>query len=189
MNIETLQLYRTAARVERCHNVPPLHRQTVGEHTFGMLGILRLVKPEASKVLLLSVIDHDVPEAVTGDIPSPMLHTYSELSRGDKAAASDVISKHKLFDPSEDLTPDEYKVYKFCDRMELALFAIEEADSGNIKMLRLYYTVMRSIEKDNLIEITPEATQLYEYAKVYVERYYGDMHERLDFMFHGTANK
>jgi len=188
MSIKTLQLFRVAARTERCHNVPPVHKQAVGEHTFGMLGILKHIFPEASRNLMWVIIEHDVPEAVTGDTPSPMLHKYEWFKKGDAQAALDVIDEHKLHH-ADMMDPFEYKVYKYCDRMELAIFAVEEADTGNIKMLTLYYTVMRSLEKDRLTDLTPEALQLYDYIKTYVERYYGDMHERLNLMFHATPNK
>ena len=186
--IERLQLYRAAARTERCHNVPPIHRQTVGEHTFGMLALLRLIYPCAPLELVWAVLDHDVPEGVTGDIPSPMLARYAQLKNGDAQAARDTQDAYLLSRPDQ-LRPDHFKIYKFCDRMELAIFALEEADTGNSKMLTLYYTCMRSIEKDRLTDVTPEALQVYDYVKTYAERYYGDQHERMQQMLHGTPNR
>jgi len=82
----------------------------------------------------------------------------------------------------------EKRILKFCDRMELAIFCVEEADSGNIKMLRLYYRCMHSIVSDRLIDVTVNAAHLFDYVKTYVERYYGDQEERLSSMFHGTPN-
>lgn len=185
MNIPRLQLFRAAARVERAHTVPPLHKQTDGEHTFNVLVLLDHVYPEASLHLWRAALYHDVPECVTGDIPSPMLHKYSKLREGAEWAEQEVITKHGL---AVDLTNIELKVLKFCDRMELAIFCIEEADTGNIKMLRLYYRCMESIKKSGSVDVTPNALDLYDYVSTYVERYYGDQRARLNEMFHGTPN-
>jgi 5'-deoxynucleotidase YfbR-like HD superfamily hydrolase len=187
--IEKLQLYRAAARTQRCHNVPSLHQQTVGEHTFGMLTLLRLIYPQASPVLMWTLLEHDVPEGITGDIPSPMLHKFKFLKDGDAQAARDTAVDYDLYIASDRLTKLEYNIYKYCDRMELAIFSLEEVDTGNIKFLRLYNTCIRSIEKDRLTDVTPEALHIYDYVKTYVERWHGDKQEQLDQMFHGTPNK
>jgi len=185
MNISRLQLFRAAARVERMHTVPPLYKQTDGEHTFGVLALLDHVYPEAPLRLWRAALYHDVPETVNGDTPSPALHRHTMLRDGMLEADRQVNEQYAMEIKLDTL---EKRILKFCDRMELAIFCVEEADSGNIKMLRLYYRCMHSIVSDRLTDITVNAAQLFDYVKTYVERYYGDQEERLSSMFHGTPN-
>ena len=68
-----------ASRIQRWHTIPNL-KQSVGEHTYGVLVILTHFTNEAPRVfteddklkLYQVALTHDAPEIYTGDIPAPI---------------------------------------------------------------------------------------------------------------------
>ena len=161
INFERLLLMRTAARVERCHTTTTIHRQTDGEHTFGVLAILLTICPEASADLIKACLFHDVPEAITGDIPSPIMHKYRELRAMMNQIEADILDQYEL---RIDISVMEQRILKYCDRMELWMFALEEIDTGNRRMYRVASRVRESIAKDKLYQVTPQASELFDYV-------------------------
>lgn len=171
MNMHRLLLMRTAARVERCHTVTTTHRQTVGEHTFGVLAILLTIYPKASASLMRAAIFHDVAEAITGDIPSPIMVEYPTLREVVNDMEDDIEVQFDMSDRVH-LDTGERKILRYCDRMDLLMFSIEELDTGNKRMGRVAYRVLHSLANDRLTDVTPEALTLYDYVRVYWEQHY-----------------
>jgi 5'-deoxynucleotidase YfbR-like HD superfamily hydrolase len=60
-----------AGRTRRFHSISFSRVQTIGEHSWNVAQLLRYLWPSCSHELLLAALDHDVPERLTGDIPSP----------------------------------------------------------------------------------------------------------------------
>lgn len=167
MNYKRLRLLRNAARVLRCHNARSIHQQTVGEHTFGVLALLATVYPQARALVWQAALYHDVPESVTGDVPAPTKWRHKQLEEALRAVEDSVKQEYELHIL---LTEHEKRVLKFCDYMELALFAIEECDSGNSHMASMARNALRGIQQRGLTDVTPDALTLYDLVKVTLEQ-------------------
>lgn len=126
-------LYRDAGAVKRYH-VKRTHRtQTVAEHTFGMLMLVKQVGTDsllADGLLYEAIMHHDLPELMTGDIPAPIKRVHPELG-----PLMDIIEQdlHPLYQPFS-LTAEQGALLKWADRMELVLWCLEEVRLGNTYM-------------------------------------------------------
>jgi 5'-deoxynucleotidase YfbR-like HD superfamily hydrolase len=179
VNYERLKLMRVAGRVLRCHTTPLIHRQTVGEHTFGVLNILLAIL--GSRIhdykyhkMLIAAIYHDAPEAITGDVPANTKWNYPLIEEGLKAAEEKIECEYDLFriDPSS----EEGRLLKFADGMELAIFCLEEMRMGNRNVEKMAYRIFEAIEKRGLVDITPEAYDLFMWAKIEFELFSKEDH-------------
>jgi 5'-deoxynucleotidase YfbR-like HD superfamily hydrolase len=173
VNFDTLKLIRAAARVERMHINPTLHKQTVGEHTFGVLWLAHLIiAPRVLSSALISVIMvHDVPEAITGDVPAPTIHKYEDIRTGLEQADRDILKRFRLSMPELLLTEWEAQVFKFCDRAEFALFMLEEVSDGNSKSLPRARATVAKIRESGVHKCTPAAEQLLNILALKCEDY------------------
>lgn len=166
MNFKRLKLLRNAARVLRCHNARSLYQQSVGEHTFGVMAVLATVYPEAPARLWKAALFHDAAESVTGDVPAPTKHRFKSLEEALREVEDIVRVDYALEAP---LNTHERCVLKYCDYMELALFAIEECDSGNRHMASMARNALNGIASRRLTDVTPEALELYDLVKTTLE--------------------
>jgi 5'-deoxynucleotidase YfbR-like HD superfamily hydrolase len=126
-------LYRDAGAVKRYH-VKRTHRiQTIAEHTFGMLMLVKQViqlsdVPFARTALLYeAILHHDLPELFTGDIPAPIKRVHPELGPLMDSIEEELKPLHQDFD----ITAEEGALLKWADRMELVLWCLEEYRMGN----------------------------------------------------------
>lgn len=126
------QLYRDAGAVKRYH-VKRTHRtQTVAEHTFGMLMLLKQVMNPTFPShglwrIYEAVMHHDLPELMTGDIPAPIKRAHPELGPLMDEIESDM---HPLYQ-EYGLSAEEGALLKWADRAELVLWCLEEYRMGN----------------------------------------------------------
>ena len=169
MNFKQLKLMRSAARVQRLHVLTTIHRQTVGEHTFGLLGILFLVEAAPTMSLVRACLYHDAAEAQTGDVPAPTKWKYNVLSEGMEIAEKDIRRTHDIEIP---LTEREQKLLKYCDLMELAIYASEEVDVGNSAMVHVLRNALAAIRRGGLANATPVALELYQFVCSRTEKHY-----------------
>lgn len=126
-------LYRDAGAVKRYH-VKRTHRtQTIAEHTFGMLMLVKQVAPHIDKYMLYeAILHHDLPELMTGDVPAPIKRVHPELGPLMDSIEHDL---QPLYNPVlEGLTQEEAALMKWADRMELVLWCLEEFRLGNTYM-------------------------------------------------------
>jgi 5'-deoxynucleotidase YfbR-like HD superfamily hydrolase len=126
------QLYRDAGAVKRYH-VKRTHRtQTVAEHTFGMLMLLKQVMNPTFPShgmwrIYEAVMHHDLPELMTGDIPAPIKRVHPELGPLMDSIEADL---HPLY-RDYGLSAEEGALLKWADRAELVLWCLEEYRLGN----------------------------------------------------------
>lgn len=170
MNFKRLKILRVAARVIRCHTTPTIHTQSVGEHTFGALNILYTIDTAPSAQLVRFLLWHDVPEAITGDVPAPAKRYSKVLRAGLGEAEAKIIAEYDLM-PDTDLTPKERDKAFYCDLMDLAIFAAEEADFGNAAAPVLMRRALAAISQRGLQGVTPAASDLYALACSKLSRY------------------
>jgi len=69
--LNKIKFAREAASVMRTHASQGLSNHVVGGHTFNMITMLLILKPDASGDLIRAVVQHDIPERITGDMPHP----------------------------------------------------------------------------------------------------------------------
>lgn len=132
-------LYRDAGDVKRYH-VKRTHRtQTVAEHTFGMLMLVKQVTEgqggygmQSRALLYEAIMHHDLPELFTGDIPAPIKRAHPELGPLMETIEEDLAPLYRGIS----LTADEGALLKWADRMELVLWCLEELKMGNAYIIK-----------------------------------------------------
>jgi 5'-deoxynucleotidase YfbR-like HD superfamily hydrolase len=128
MDIETtVKLFRDASDVQRYHTHRTIRQQTVGQHSFGLMVLVRLLVPQARKEVFLAAMHHDLPEFMTGDIPAPIKREHPTLSVLMGEIEAELAPLYHDFG----LTPGEERLLKWCDYMELVLWCVEEQNMGN----------------------------------------------------------
>lgn len=123
---------RDAGAVKRSHTRFTIGEYNIAIHSWNMLNLLFLLYPATpSENMIKAICWHDVPERWTGDIPatakwaSPALKaTLDELERR-------VFKELDMFEIFESLTKVESRWLKALDKLELLLWATEQATRGN----------------------------------------------------------
>ena len=141
--IERVKYTREAAVVTRLHGLFHHSAYNNGIHSFNMLAMLRLLYPTASSNLLWAIIEHDMPERLTGDFPAPAkwfgVVDRTRLDNLEFDINTEVFGQ----DTVQKLTERERGWLKGLDILELYLFCKDELMLGNAGII----TMMRRIEK------------------------------------------
>ncbi len=119
------------------------------------------VNPERAAFLGLY---HDMPEIITGDMPTPVKHGNKEL-HGAFQKVEDAASKKLLSMLPEDMygiyadaffpqekDKEEWKIVKAADKISALIKCIEEENAGNREFIKAKESTLRSIEKLNMPE-------------------------------------
>ena len=137
MNINRFTLARQAQTVQRYHIERTIRRQSVGEHTFGVLCVaMELSNGSMSAALVSAILHHDVPEAITGDVPATARWKSPALQASLALLDNEVIERYGLQD-HELLSPAELRILKLSDLLELVMFCIEDAEMGNVNAMNI----------------------------------------------------
>lgn len=117
------------------------------------------VNPERAAVI---AVFHDVPEIITGDLPTPVKYFSSDISQAYKkveAAAVDVLVSQIPNDIADDyrsiLEPEDAELIslvKAADKISALIKCIEERKSGNNDFLQAEKQTLESIKRMNLPE-------------------------------------
>jgi len=130
-DVSKIKFAREGARVERTHACPGIGSHSVGVHSFNMLTLLLIMKPDASGELMRAVIQHDIPERITGDIP----HPAKKAGLQDDAAQQEIENYLNVLvfghDALLDLNEDEVKWLKGLDMLEFYLYCRDQQMIGN----------------------------------------------------------
>lgn len=135
---KTLSFTRRGAAVKRCHTLPTLRENTVGQHSFNgcWLAILLLRNtPEGARLLnlcLRTLLLHDLAECEVGDIPSPVKHKLfsTEIDAFESAQLEAHGLRAEVMAAAQPHTLAAH-ICKLADAAELALFCAEENAFGN----------------------------------------------------------
>lgn len=109
--------------------------------------LMLILWPEDFPRLAAACLTHDVPEQWVGDIPATSLRSIPGLREPLRSIEGE-INLHLGF-PSEDgLSPEDHAKLKACDRLELYLWAQEQAFMGN-QYARICQTNMDTMFETN----------------------------------------
>lgn len=127
--IPALELSRNASAVQRFHTMRLIRENTVGQHTFNLMGILFVCVPATAMrwQLLAAAWQHDVPEAEAGDVPSPAKKALG----GTDAFEAKVLADAGMHDMAGYLHAHELRWLKLADSLEGWMKCIEELRMGN----------------------------------------------------------
>jgi len=99
-----------------------------------MAVLLYALHPKPSKRLLWAVLLHDVPERFTGDIPTTIKWTSSEIKVAFEKAEA-MMNKDLKF--NSQFQADEENWLKALDLLELYIFCMDEIASGNQHIIQV----------------------------------------------------
>ena len=131
--VKGVKITREAGCIERCHNVPHQGSYSNAAHTYGVLQLARWLYPAFFGELAPIILDHDVPERYTGDIPANVLRSSEEVKKACHIIERSVAQKFGLV-PEQAYAagaPELYAKFKACDRIELYLWCCEQLEQGN----------------------------------------------------------
>ena len=127
-NDETLQIIRTSSYLKRYHTLPSHEHQTIAHHSWNVAALVQFMWPDCRKDLILAALYHDVPEALTGDIPAPFKWANPDISEILERAEKQFLEKYGL---GTDLTDAEKRMLSIADTLELVLYCQEQVSMGN----------------------------------------------------------
>ena len=126
-----VQALRESSRVERFHTMPHHGSYTLGQHQYDMAMLLLVLKPDASKQLLVAVLTHDVGERWVGDVPATTKRLDPELAKRLEALEARCLKRMQLLDYHLALSEVERTWLQTLDRVELLLWSKDQAAMGN----------------------------------------------------------
>jgi len=119
---------RDGGGVKRWHTVQNINDQTVAAHSWGVAVICCELWPNAGTSLIRAALYHDIPEALTGDVPATAKWNYPELAKALDEVEAGIEKELGLI---VFLTEENKLKLKIADIMELLWFALEEMRLGN----------------------------------------------------------
>lgn len=164
--IEAVKFTREAADVSRFH-INVIHGEySVGHHSFNMLTMLRLLYPDPPIELVWAVIEHDMPERLTGDIPAPA--KWFNIVDNIKLAQLEQEINEMIFGEAYEhsLSAEGTAWLKGLDLLELYLFCKDQLMLGNSNLITVHDRIEKFFES-NLSLFAPELIDFYYYVKDY----------------------
>lgn len=130
--LDKVLLMRDAGVVKRSHTCRTLMDRNVAEHSHGVAMLVLLLHMEAGMVpsaqLLAAALTHDLSELATGDVPAPVKRNNEDVRQALHRISVAWEEEHGI---RFYLTDQEADLLLWCDRMDFALFALEEVTMGN----------------------------------------------------------
>ncbi|KKN53702.1 hypothetical protein LCGC14_0599570 [marine sediment metagenome] len=128
---ENVAMRREAGAVKRWHIVPTVGvGETVGHHTYNAVSLLLYLNPGASRALIIYMLEHDVTERWTGDIPASAKGMFHEICLGVQIAEKTLTDEMDLMN-TDGLGPTECHWARAIDALDAVLFCHEQLAMGN----------------------------------------------------------
>jgi len=132
-------------------------------HALAVIGNRRLGKSYDTGKIALTGMYHDMPEIITGDMPTPVKYYNSEIREAfgsiEKAAQHSLLStlpEDLREDYREYLIPDEtdesYRLVKAADKISALLKCMLEEKSGNTEFIKAKEATEKSLHDMNCPE-------------------------------------
>lgn len=121
-------LKRAGGRVTRGHTNDTTKQQSNGEHTYNMECLIDDLHPNPSAELYKAIRNHDVAEAITGDVPSTAKRRWPSIKQMLNDAEEELVKEWGL---AVKITEDDLKWLKAVDKLEYFLYCQEEVARGN----------------------------------------------------------
>lgn len=129
VHCDKIRRVRDGGLVVRYHTTPTLRSQNVADHSYGVAQLVRVVSEgQCSSACVFAALDHDLGELDTGDMPAQVKWANPRLAQELRSVESAVEAR---WDWNHDLSPEEHKLLKICDMLELVLYCHEERRLGN----------------------------------------------------------
>lgn len=141
--VQRIKFAREGANVVRVHANPGIVQYPVGMHTFNMLTILRILRPDAPIALVWAIVEHDVPERVTGDTPHPA--KVAGIMDRDRQTMFEMHINELIFgeDSVQGLSSEEVKWLNGLDMLEFYCYCRDQLMMGN----RMIETKLAAVER------------------------------------------
>lgn len=140
---------RAGGAVQRCHTVRHQGSYSVAEHSWGVAMLLWYLYPQEAKRLVYYALAHDVPEGLTGDVPST-------AKDHDDSALDDMINHTFELPVLSCLDTEDHHILKSCDWLELYLWGKEQLAQGNSFALEITTNLEAHFAKRTLHPIADE---------------------------------
>lgn len=164
--VEAVKFTREAADVSRCHTLRVIGEYRVGGHSFNMLAMLRLLYPDAPIELVWAIIEHDVPERLTGDIPAPA-KWFNVVDDAALAQMERDINEMVFGEAYEhQLSAEGTAWLRGLDILELYLFCKDQIMLGNSNLSVMHGRIERFFE-NNTSRFAPTLVDFYYHVKDY----------------------
>lgn len=133
MNRHTVMRSRAlASRVKRYHTWPVLHQETVGEHSHGVLRIFIEIFGPPKPVVTRYIVEHDMPELHTGDLPFPVKAKNPGLKREVDLVEDDARAELRCDEETHLIDKVDHAKVKICDLLQMWEFGRIEMRMGNL---------------------------------------------------------
>ena len=149
-------------------------------HALALIGNKRLGKNHNADRAAVLGIYHDMPEILTGDMPTPVKYYNPEIRRAfgeiEQAAAGALVGTlpedlQPEYTPlvAPDETAEFYKLVKAADKISALIKCIEEKNSGNKEFLSAERATLKALKKMDCPE-----------AEIFMEEFLGSYSMVLD---------
>lgn len=150
-----IKFAREGAGVERVHSTRGLRPYPVGTHSFNMVNMLLIIWPEAPRKLIIACLHHDIPERLTGDMPS-----FAKRFGVQNTEVQEQIEHHVLetcfgVDYERDLKASLKDWLYAMDVLEFYCWVRDELSLGNYSLSGKKQDVERYIESAEFHAICP----------------------------------
>lgn len=146
---KAIKFMREAGAVRRCHTIPIIGEYNVAIHVYNMLAMLRLLYPDAPLPLIWAIIEHDIPERLTGDIPAPT-KWFGAIDKERLNQLEHEITKSVVgYDHCAILSYEEERWLKALDILELALFCRDQIMIGNKNMAVMLDRIHKFVKRES----------------------------------------
>ena len=147
---QRVKFLREAADVQRLHVIRTIGEYSNGQHSFNMLAMLRLLWPDAPVSLIWAILEHDIPERVIGDVPSPALRNVYQESLADVAVEESAVMEELFGELPTNVgfSKEEYLWLKGLDILELYLYAKDQFRLGNRNLETMRVAIEDRFKRD-----------------------------------------
>ena len=135
--------YLQAGRVTRFHTLPDPVHQTTAEHAGRVALIAWVLSGKTCRAqVLVACLAHDLPEAITGDVPAPAKWASLPLANALKELESRLADPWPVMQVMEQLTPKEEDLLALADALDGVFTCVQGVRAGHHAMLQPYHAWM-----------------------------------------------